>query len=149
MNSVRKWLNYPTEQRRMLLEVSCHLLLVYAALHLLPFSFVYKLLLRRGGQPAGDHLADPKTMVLIVWSIEKAGRRLLGDRACLTKALVGHYLLSRNGYPVRLRIGAAKTRGGKLEAHAWIEYVDQVIIGGPESDLKHFIVLPEFEGMLH
>ncbi len=40
---------------------------------------------------------------------------------CLVRALALEALLERRGYPARLRIGFARTEGGSLSGHAWVE----------------------------
>jgi hypothetical protein len=43
-----------------------------------------------------------------------------------------------------VRIGVAKGKGGKLEAHAWVECGGEVIIGGHE--LERYTSLVTLEG---
>jgi hypothetical protein len=45
-----------------------------------------------------------------------------------------------------LRIGVARSEAGKIEAHAWVESMGKVIIGGTHVDLKRFTVLHAVEG---
>jgi hypothetical protein len=60
---------------------------------------------------------------------------------CLARALATQHLLAVNGYGAQLRIGVAKESSGKLEAHAWVEYQGNVIIGGLQH-LSAFTPLP-------
>ena len=52
-----------------------------------------------------------------------------GTVKCLVRALTTQLLLNRYGYPHGLHIGVTKNDGQELEAHAWIEYRGQVIVG--------------------
>ncbi|MBW4630356.1 MAG: lasso peptide biosynthesis B2 protein [Iphinoe sp. HA4291-MV1] len=82
----------------------------------------------------------------IIWAVNVATRYMPGRAKCLARALTTQLLMSRYGYLCELRIGVAKEQGGKLEAHAWIEYQGQVAIGNM-TDLSRFIPLPSFEGI--
>ena len=77
----------------------------------------------------------------VVWVVGKVGERLLGDRRCLTDAMVTQLLLSRRGLQANIQIGVAFGADGKLEAHAWIEHEGRVLIGG-SSGLEQYSRLP-------
>ena len=48
---------------------------------------------------------------------------------CLVEALTAYYFFVKNGYPVKLVNGINKAKKETLEAHAWIEYKNKVLIG--------------------
>ncbi len=77
----------------------------------------------------------------IVRFARASARRLLGERPCLTQALVVLYLFRRHRYPARLRIGVQKRAAGRLEAHAWIESQGRIVIGRL-PDLHTYTPLP-------
>ena len=54
---------------------------------------------------------------------------------CLTQALVTKLWLARTGHHATVRIGVARSDGGELQAHAWVENSGTVVIGGSESSL--------------
>lgn len=85
-------------------------------------------------------------IVKIVWAIDLATRYMPGGAKCLARALATQVLINRQGHTSELRIGVAKTEGGKLEAHAWVEYQGGVAIGNLK-DLCRFIQLPSLEGV--
>jgi Transglutaminase-like superfamily len=103
--------------------------------------FVVELALRAGAVralirrvEAGAAVARPGP------SVERLGR--LVDLAtgavpfrvtCLGKALVVGWLLARAGVVLRLRFGVAR-RGGRLDAHAWLEADGEPIFGLDASD---------------
>lgn len=70
----------------------------------------------------------------ITWAIAAAGRRMPGGRNCLAQAVAAEALLTRFGYPSEFRIGARRTGGGELQAHAWLESHGQVLIGAFELE---------------
>jgi hypothetical protein len=55
-------------------------------------------------------------------------------------------MLKDAGLPADLRIGVARSKSGELEAHAWVESMGRVIIGGTHVDLDRFTVLHAVEG---
>jgi len=70
----------------------------------------------------------------ILWATEVACRRLLPERPCLTQALTARVLLARRGARVpELEIGVKRQSDGTLEAHAWLERDQEVLIGGRDA----------------
>jgi len=53
-----------------------------------------------------------------------------GGRNCLVRAIAVQRMLSGLGLPSELRIGASKSPAGQLAAHAWVECVGEIVIGG-------------------
>ncbi|MEO1429121.1 MAG: lasso peptide biosynthesis B2 protein [Cyanobacteria bacterium J06632_19] len=81
----------------------------------------------------------------IVSAINLATRNMPGGAKCLARALTVRTLMSRYAYSPELCIGVAKNEE-KFEAHAWIEYQGQVIVGFL-PDLPRYIPLPSIEGV--
>lgn len=93
------------------------------------------------------HFYAPKpatTVHQIVWAVETASRVQIGGTKCLARALITQYLLMQHGYSAHLRIGVAKSSIGQLEAHAWVEYQGEVVIGALQQ-LSSFTPLPALE----
>lgn len=65
----------------------------------------------------------------VAWAVHRVSRAVPGA-TCLTQALAAQLLLSRRGYPSRLRIGVAHAPGDGLRAHAWLESDGLVVLGG-------------------
>ena len=82
----------------------------------------------------------------IVWSVNTATRNMPGGAKCLARALTAKFLMTRYGHFSELCIGVTKKNQGKIEAHAWIEYQGQVIIGFL-PDLPRYIPLPSLKGV--
>jgi hypothetical protein len=78
----------------------------------------------------------------IVWAIDALSPYV--GATCLPRALAAQTLLLQAGYETTLRIGVAKTAGGKLEGHAWLERDGEIIIGELD-DLARFTLLPALE----
>lgn len=65
----------------------------------------------------------------VAWAVAAAGDRVPGA-TCLVRALVGEALLSWTGRSA-LRFGVRRVSSG-VEAHAWLEFDGQVLIGRDE-----------------
>jgi hypothetical protein len=85
------------------------------------------------GSPASSPLPEARwpSPGLIGWAVTAASR-LVPRSTCLVRALAARSLCRRYGYPCRLQLGARRGDAGDLEAHAWLEIGDEVIIGGGE-----------------
>ncbi len=139
----RKALALPIPELWLLARVAVLLLLLRLALHALPFRVVLRAmdaLSTPGERPARG--SDYQRRV--VWAVTAAGRQLLGNKPCLPQALGTRLLLRRRGLGAQLRIGVARGPGGRLEAHAWVENGERIIIGGSDSP-RFFTPLPTFD----
>jgi hypothetical protein len=76
----------------------------------------------------------------VVWAVDRA-RRAVPGTTCLTRALAAGWMLRRRGQPARIVIGVAMA-SGKLEAHAWLELGETVIVGG-EARVERYARLRE------
>lgn len=77
----------------------------------------------------------------LIWTVNVSSRYMPGNVKCLARALTTDVLLNCNDYPSSLRIGVAKEKVGKLEAHAWVESQGRVLIGNLR-DLERYRILP-------
>ena len=140
MNSLRKFFRLPHGERWLLLKAAFLLGLIRIGLRLLPFQTLKQLL---------DSASKPRVSIefspdRIAWAVTAASRYVLGDKPCLTQALAAQLLLKRRGYPASLRIGVSRTAGNQLQAHAWFESEDRVVVGGGE--LSRYTQLRAFDG---
>jgi hypothetical protein len=133
MSAVGRFAELSPARRRLLLRAALAVTGFRIALTVLPWSRVRTLATRQrssgGPRTSREDLA---------WSVSAAGRRLRST--CLTDALALQALLLAEGHDATLRLGVAKSAGGRLEAHAWLESGGRVLIGGPES--ARFTELP-------
>jgi hypothetical protein len=70
----------------------------------------------------------------------KIASRYLPKATCLPQALAAQFLLTQNSYPADLQIGVAKNKDGLLEAHAWVRYESEILIGRVQ-DLNRLVAL--------
>lgn len=114
---------------------------IRAGLWLLPFATVRRLVRRaapRTGSPRPSTGRSPAELARAV----RGASRFVPSASCLTQALAMEVLLLRAGHQPRLRIGLARD-AGRLQAHAWVENMGTVVIGGEELD--RFVPLPAVE----
>ena len=109
----------------------------------LPYRTVVRLtdceVAEREGMKLPDTWADQRR---VVGAVEAIGRRLLGDKPCLTQAIVARRLLRKAGQETDLRIGVRRGDQRELLAHAWLEKDGRVIIGGRESPVMYEPLVP-------
>ncbi len=145
MRWARKFFRLSAAERWMLLRVAFLLGVTRLALKLIPFRTLHGLLSRGGGSSRRVSAPDDPYPGQVAWAVGVVGRYVLDDKACLTQALVGQFLLKRRGYPADLRIGVARAADGELAAHAWVECDGLVLIGGPEAMVRRYTPLPRLD----
>lgn len=145
MSRLLKFLRLPLAERKMLVKAVLLLWVARLGLWILPFQTLRDLLIKKRHQSAAASGAEA-TMVQKITRSVRVASRCVPAATCLSQALVTVALLEGSGLSGSLRIGVARNKVGKLEAHAWVEREGKVIIGGNEADLAHFTVLQAVEG---
>jgi hypothetical protein len=126
---------------QLLLESYLLLSSIRLGLWLLPFGKLQKIL---------NKISSPRKLAVrvqikqIITAINRSSRYSPGDVKCLARALTTEFLLNVYGYFPQLRIGIIKGEQGKLEAHAWVEEQEKIVIGYLQ-DLDKFTVLPSLK----
>src|SRR5215217_7114582 len=131
MKRLHKFLNLPSSDRRLLVGTALLLGAVRLGLRVLPFRVLQRVITKVAQAPASANNANQSSVDRLVWAVTVASR-YVPKATCLTQALGAQILLGRRAHPARLRIGVARSEEGRLEAHAWLEYEDKVIVGGGE-----------------
>jgi hypothetical protein len=140
MSKVRSFLNLPPEERALFVRSLFLMLGVRIGLRLLPFKRILRWL-NRNRRSSISREPDFRSVKRVVKFVEKAGDRM--NATCLERAVAVQYLLARAGHPAVLRIGVQPPQGGRLLAHAWIEYYGKVIIGGKTANFARYTALPD------
>lgn len=144
MKRLHKFLRLPGGERWLLLKAALLLGLIRIGLSLLSFQTLKQLLESVSRASSELRGANPFSSDRIVWAVITASRYVLGTGGCLTQALAVQALLKRQGYPSRLRLGVRRPGGKHLQAHAWVESQDRVVVGGGE--LTQYTPLTAFDG---
>jgi len=124
VRNLTKLVKLTHRERLLLLRAFIVLVICRACLFAWSFKRLQRWATQRGrGLNSVDHLT---------WAIEVASKRLPGA-TCLCRALALQRLLSRNGHESELRIGVQK-QDGQFDAHAWLLYGEQVVIGATQLE---------------
>jgi transglutaminase superfamily protein len=99
---------------------------ILVGMHTLPYARLQRLVNRAGRRRRPRRRQRPIENLL--WAVQ-ATSRPNPLTTCLSEALTAQVLLHRHGYPACVRIGVAKAQDGRLEAHAWLESGDQLVLG--------------------
>jgi len=132
MERLRKLAALSREERALLLRAALLLTGMRVALVALPFRTLQRLVARQSPPAGAAAREDAEAVERIAWAVTTAGRRVLGVRPCLAKALTAQVLLGRRGYASDLRIGVARGEDTAVRAHAWLECGGRVVVGGEE-----------------
>lgn len=123
-------------RRHSLLLLRCWWLVARVRLDLTIAS--YRTVLEKIDRLASDrsflNRCDP---ILVAWAVRHASK-LVPRATCLTQALSVRWLLARAGYDSTIRIGVARTKSERVEAHAWVLFNDEIIIGSEKGEHLRF-----------
>ena len=133
----RRFAALPEAERRLLLHAAIVVASMRAAVLVFPFRWVCDRL--RAPRLVSDRLAAIPVGRL-AWAVSVAARCIPGA-SCLTQALTLQWLLLRAGKSGIVRVGVAKDGRRGIEAHAWVEHGDKVILGGDEDPGRFTTIL--------
>lgn len=138
LRQARRFVQFSKSQRHITLYAALLLAIIKLGLGLLPFQTLQRLVARIA-------LFKPNwlrqlSVAEVVRAVNRCSRYMPGGAKCLARALTTQTILMQSGCFVELCIGVAKNQSGALEAHAWIEHNNQVIMG-KLSDLDRYIPL--------
>lgn len=149
MKPLTKFLNLTRGERNLLASAVYYLAAIRIAFSVLPFQQLVKRLetlkvseTHRHASRQGRHLRVWKPEQ-ISWAIRVVGRYLPGTGNCLVQSLAAQTMLARRGYSSHLRIGVAKDKVGKFNAHAWVECDGKIVIGG--AGASQYTAFPPLE----
>ncbi len=145
MRKLIRFLRLPSSDRQALMKAVFLLWAVRIGLWVLPFQTLRDLVNRRKKYRMVASNGDSASVQRIAQSVTLMSQYVPAT-TCLVQALVMVALLEKAGLPACLRIGVDKSTAGKLEAHAWVESMDQVVMGGADVDLSRYTVLQSVEG---
>lgn len=146
MKRLRKFLGLPSVERRLLITAGLLLGAIRLGLWLLPLETFRRLFAPGTQSPTMWPKSDRFSPERVAWAVTVASQYILGARHCLTQALAVQVLLARQGHPARLHIGVAKSKEGRIQAHAWVESDGRIVIGGTASALGRYTPLSKFGG---
>jgi hypothetical protein len=127
LRSFRSVLRLPAIQRRLHVRALATVVVIRAALTLLPSRLIIRGVARLSSDRPGARTKglDPR---MITRAVERVSLRVPGA-TCLTQALAAHMLLWSHGHRSSLCLGVARTEQGDFRAHAWLESQGRIVIG--------------------
>ena len=131
-NSLRKLSACSMDDRWLLLQAAAWLGVLRAAILMLPFRQLARLMgLEQGDTSAAADPAQVAHAARIGWAVRTVAPRTPWQSACLAQALTGVLLLRRSGIPGTLYLGVAKedSAADALTAHAWLRCGDAILTG--------------------
>ncbi len=129
---INNFLELTGSDKQLIIKTLLLMLRTRLILSLLPFKYTQKFSNKKITKETGELSVNK-----LIWAVESVSN-YIPKATCLTKALTAHNLLNEYGYINQIKIGVGKDVKGEFEAHAWLEYSGEVILG--ESD-KDFIPL--------
>lgn len=137
-----KFIRMPWPDKVTLFEVAALLALVRLGLLLLPYERLLAIVARFSSPRPSSRRREAGYGSSVTWAASGLGGLIVGDRPCLTQALVVRLLLNRAGRRPELKIGVTKDDKDSLRAHAWVELDGRVIIGGGRSPIRYAELVP-------
>ncbi|MFN8467425.1 MAG: lasso peptide biosynthesis B2 protein [Caldilineaceae bacterium] len=130
-NSLRKLSACSGGDRWLLLQAAAWLGALRAAILVLPFRRIARLM---GLAPGENSAADPAQVaraVHIGWAVRTVAPRTPWQSVCLAQALAGAFLLRQRDLPGTVYLGVAKegSAANALTAHAWLRCGDAILTG--------------------
>jgi hypothetical protein len=143
-DKLRKLFKLKQIDRQLFIEAYLYLGLIRLGLWLLPFGSLRKVLDKIDSAHKTDKLAIFVQIEQLTTAIERSSRYSPGNVKCLARALTTEIILTKYGYFPLLKIGVTKGERGQLEAHAWVEEREKIVMGNLR-DLDKFTVLPSLK----
>ncbi|MED4534429.1 lasso peptide biosynthesis B2 protein [Metabacillus fastidiosus] len=141
LKKIKKFFSYPLEMKLLFLEA--YLFLAWARiLKLIPFSKVAPSL---GIQLAETSLSNKSNKDLInhiSYAVRMMSRHTFWESMCLVQAIAAMKMLERRRIESTLYLGTARSRTGKMIAHAWLRSGSYYLTGVEE--MHKFTVVNTF-----
>lgn len=129
MSRLAKFLQLERLDRRLLIEASLLLLAARAALAMLPFRTVVRVINHAVPAPPLAAAEAASLIRRVRWAVRSGARNGPGRAVCFPQGIAAHLMLSRRGALCTLYYGVAKTQTGEIEAHVWVRAGALPVIG--------------------
>jgi len=132
MEKIRYFMRLSFSDQWLLVKAYFTLIALTGLVEIIPFSKLSELITAQSKE-RHKSADDSQTTQKVVNAIEIASRYTPRRSTCLVKSLTAYYLLTKNKIPVEMCIGVKLGLPGQLDAHAWIVYQGEVILGYLEN----------------
>ncbi len=130
MDSIRRFLRRPPDERVAVVEAACALALARVALLLLPFRRLARWLGAEGARPPAGTTAAPGAALVVMRALATAARYVPWDSRCFAQSLAATLMLRRRRLDAVTCLGVARAEDGRIRAHAWTRCGDLHVAGG-------------------
>lgn len=144
MSRLKTFLSLPPGDQLRLVVAAAVLLATWVGVTVVPFERFRAGLLRVAGICRHVLPGTPST-IRLAQTVDIADSNLPGDRTCLVRSLTTELLLESYEHSFVHRIGVDRSEDGEFEAHSWIEYDGEILIGNLE-DIDRYQPLPPLNG---
>lgn len=111
--------------------------LVRIILWIFPFSVLRKLISNISKK---KRKLNSISLEKLVWALNVASK-YSPKSTCLTRSIAGYILFLTHGYQTEIKIGVCKNDKGNIEAHAWLENNENVVIGESKNNYATILSL--------
>ena len=128
MKALIKFLRLDFSEKSLLIKSWLLIILVRFGLSIFSFEKL-RGILKKYSNPRAKYLNQDIDVFRVGTLVAIAGRYWYWKKPCLTLALIAKFFLDRRGVETVMHIGVKKDSENKLEAHAWLKYQNQFVIG--------------------
>ncbi len=136
MNLFTNFLKLPQIDQKLLIKTLLLMMIIRLKLWIIPFNKIQISIEKNNTRKITNNIQVTK----LIWAV-KTTSNYIPQATCLTKAITAKKLLNKHGYSSQVKIGVGKDMKGEFEAHAWLEYMDKVILGVSEKEYIPLIEL--------
>jgi hypothetical protein len=122
-----KWRNLNADQKIIWIKAAWCLVMIKIGLKLLPFD-QFRKIFKWLTESKKKKSEDKEKVLATCWAIRSAAYHLPLSLQCLPQALSSKYLL-RHETDLKVQIGVLINSPGDFEAHAWVEWKEEVVLG--------------------
>ncbi len=139
MSKLLKFVNLPSQEKALFCRAIYNLIVFRFKLIYTPTKYLFEQVTNFSCSPPKNcsPCVPPERIACLI----NQASRCVPFSTCLSKALVGSLLFTKNGCPVDLHIGVFINDSKQLEAHAWLSYDNKIVIGDM-PDLRRFKEFP-------
>ncbi|QPC85010.1 lasso peptide biosynthesis B2 protein [Phototrophicus methaneseepsis] len=140
MSKLRTFRALSPAEKFLLIEAALNQLLVVILIKCLPFRTAWRYLVKEEPPSASAQTTIPMQDIDSIAMVVELTSRKIPTSKCLARSLTMHQMLARRGLVIPIKIGVTHSETGALEAHAWVEYQGEVVLGYLENlaDYKIF-----------
>lgn len=144
MKKLFKFLKFSQSDRKLFLQAYVLMMFVRLGMLLLSFKKLQSLILKANLLRLLASATPNLTAKDIAMAVNRSARFSPGEVKCLAKALTTAVLMEIYSLPYQTKIGVAKGENNNLQAHAWVESEEKIVMGYL-ADLSRYVAMSSVE----